>query len=442
MLRILHVSADDVTGGAARCAYRLHQGLLEVGCDSTMLVSRRRSNDPAVLRFQPSPEAAARTRARIRGMWIQRSVKPYESTRPDGYERFSDDRSVTGADLVDQLPGCDVVNLHWVAGLMDYRSFFEGLPDDMPVVWTLHDMNAFTGGCHYSDGCVRFQDQCGTCPQLGSDKATDLSWQIWRRKYDVFSSLPRHRLHIVTPSRWLASEVERSSVLGDRFPISVIPYGVDTTAFAPRDPGPIRDALGIPQTAKVLLFGAHQIDNRRKGFAPLAAALEQLADLPDLFLLTVGKGRPALARPIPGRHVTYLEDDGMLSMLFSAADLLVLPSLEDNLPAMALEAMACGLPTVAFDAGGIPDAVRPGVTGALARVGDADQLAAAIASSLEHPARLRELSSNCRRIAVQEYPLSVQAKRYAELYESLLPERAESVMMPATPNGRLESVQV
>ncbi|MGH7506493.1 MAG: glycosyltransferase family 4 protein, partial [Longimicrobiales bacterium] len=419
MFRVLHISTDDITGGAARCAYRLHRGLRDAGCDSRMLVARRRSDDPSVIGFLPSRNPIDRARTLMRNRGIRRSLSAYQQTRPAGVERFSDDRTRHGPQLARRLPDCDALNLHWIANLVDVRTFFALAPPAIPLVWTLHDMNAFTGGCHYDSGCGRFEDQCGVCPQLGSTRPMDLSWQIWRRKQATFARLDPERLHIVTPSRWLAHEVERSSILGDRFPVSVIPYGIDTDAFAPRDTMAARDALGIPLNANVVLFIAESTENHRKGFAALGPTLARLEGRPDLFLLSVGKGTSTMAGPIPHKHLQYVNDDRLLSMIYSAADVLVFPSLQDNLPAVVLEALACGLPIAAFDVGGVPDAVRPGQTGALVRAGDTDALAAAIGSTLDNRERLRELKANCRRIAIHEYALAVQARRYLELYASL-----------------------
>jgi glycosyltransferase involved in cell wall biosynthesis len=363
-------------------------------------------------------------------MTAERAIQPYERTRPTGYEKFTDDRNSLGYQFAHHIPAADVINLHWVATLLDYESFFAKVPRTTALVWTLHDMNVFTGGCHYDDGCGRFQDQCGACPQLGSMRPMDLSWEIWRRKKNIFASLAPQRLHIVTPSRWLAQEISRSSILGDRFPVSVIPYGVDTVEFSPRDKKAAREILGVPLDARVVLFGAHNVETRRKGGAALAEALGMIAGLPGLFVLTFGGGQPTLPPAIPSRHVPYVSDDRLLSMIFSAADVLVAPSIQDNLPAVVLEAMACGLPVIGCATGGVPDAVRPGVTGALVPPGDAVVLATAVRTLLGQPERLRELQANCRHVAVHEYALRIQAERYIELYAALEAPESHAPALP------------
>lgn len=437
--RVLHLSTSDVTGGAARCAYRLHRGLRRLGHDSRMLVSRRRSDDPAVLRFERPAGARAALRAALRRAWIGRARAPMRAALAADAELFSDHRSVLGPWIPRRVAGNDIVHLHWVADFVDYASFFRTVPAVAPIVWTLHDMNPITGGCHYDHDCGRFRAHCGACPQLGSAYPLDASREVWRGKHAALSRVPAGRLHLVTPSRWLAGEVERSSLFGGRFPVAVIPYGVCTDTFAPRDSAAARDALGIPRGAKVVLFGANAMSDGRKGFATLARAIDRLSALPGLHLLTAGKGRAATL-PIPHTHLGHIDDDRLLSLVYSAADAFVAPSTQDNLPAAVLEALACGVPVVAFRVGGVPEAVRPGHTGDLAAAHDADDLARCLERLLQDDGRRRELAANARRVAVEEYGLEQQAQRYVALYRSAvsLPEtavRSEAVpdLRPSTP---------
>jgi len=231
--------------------------------------------------------------------------------------------------------------------------------------------------------------------------------------------MERNELHIVTPSAWLADRVRESTVTADRFDISVIPYGLDLDAFAPRDRAECRNILGIPADAEVLLFAAHSVSNRRKGFRLLLEALEQIGGRDRLFVLSVGRGAPGLPEGLAGRHVGYTGEDRLLAVLYSAADLFVLPSLQDNLPATMLESIACGTPVIAFDAGGIPEAVRSGQTGETVPTGDSAALARAISDLLDQPSYLQELRGSCRDTAVAEYRLDIQASRYGELYAAL-----------------------
>ncbi len=385
-LRILQVSTHDTAGGAARPVYSLHRGLIERGHRCRMLVARRDSGDPMV-KVVPASEGGVlgKIRHRLRRQRISRELAQYRYTQPDWSERFSDDRTRWDWRDAARFRSLDVINLHWVAGFVDYREFFQAVPRSVPVVWTLHDMNVFTGGCHYNAGCERFAERCGTCPQLGSSREDDLSRQVWKRKHELFANLYGRRLHIVTPSHWMAGEVRRSSLLGDRFDVSVIPYGVNNEEFAPRDRAAARAVLGIPQESPVVLFVAYSVEARRKGFALLSDALRGLTAVPDLLLLSVGAGNRLPDLPVPQVHLGKVAQNRFLSVAFSAADLFVIPSLQDNLPSTVLEAMACGTPVVGFDTGGVAEMIQPGRTGALGPVGDVPTLARNIEQLLADP---------------------------------------------------------
>lgn len=415
---VCHINTHNTAGGAARAAYRLHWGLRRLDIESRMLVAFRSSNEASVYSWRHTYSMPARLRRWLYRNQISRDYARYDQSRPYGYEHFTDDRCDQGLELWTQLKDADIVNLHWVSGMLDYRTFCATAPEQVPIVWTLHDMNSFTGGCHYDDNCARYIAQCGACPQLGSTDPNDLSHQVWCRKQQSFQQLRAGQLHIVTPSRWLA-EAANGSSLFSTVPMTVIPYGVDVTDFAPRDKGFSRDLLSIPADATVILFAADSVNNRRKGAQYLLDALNGL-QLDNLFLLSVGGGQLPIASSIPYLHLGKINNDCMLSVVYSAADLFVIPSLQDNLPNTVLEAMACGTPVVGFDVGGIPDMARPGITGLLAPVGDVGALCEAIVSLLQDPAKLAELSANCRQVVLNEYTLEIQARNYLNLYESLL----------------------
>jgi len=418
-IKVVHLNTHDNVGGAARAAYRLHMGLCRLEQDSHMLVVHRRSEDSSISTFKPTTDLPKRIRRRLRWELVTRSFARYRNSRPNGFELFSDDRSQHGTALVKQLPQCNVVNLHWIAGFIDYKSFFTKVPGRIPIVWTLHDMNAFTGGCHYDHGCSKYRDKCGACPQLGSSDATYLSHQIWQRKHNAFSLIEPNRLHIVVPSQWMADEVKKSGLL-HRFPITIIPNGLDTEIFAPRNSSVARDALEIPREAKVVLFVADSLNNRRKGFSMLVQALDGLSGVSNLFLLTLGGGNSSFQSPIPGLHLGHIANDRLLSLVYSVADLFVISSLQDNLPNTVIESLSCGTPVVGFDVGGIRDMVRSSVTGLLATPQDVKALKSAIIQLLRDDERRKEMAANCRHIAVEEYSLEVQAQRYVELYEQIL----------------------
>ena len=418
-MKIIHVSTEDISGGAARAAHRLHTGLRKMGHESSMFVVNRRSKDPHVTVFDASMDWGSRIRRRIRREQLKRDFARYAASRPAGIEIFSDDRSEFGNDLVRHLPSCDVLNLHWIARYLDYEAFFSVVPKRTPVVWRIADMNPITGGCHVDEGCGRFLTGCGACPQLGSNQSDDLSSQVWRRKQNTFEGVEARRLHLVALNRWMKGNLANHPFL-QKFPVTIIPNGVDTEMFAPRDRRFAREILGLPQDATILLFIAVMAEMPYKGFLMLAQALAGLSDVKDLCVVSVGIGKPELGTPIPHIHLGYVTDDRVLVLAYNAADVFVVPSLYDNSPNTILEAMACGVPVVAFETGGIPDMIRQDVTGLLTARYDVAGLKASIKDLIQHPDKRQAMGKKSREIALQEYPLPLQARRYADLYKSLL----------------------
>jgi glycosyltransferase involved in cell wall biosynthesis len=311
----------------------------------------------------------------------------------------------------------DVINLHWVANFVDYRHFFQECLGTTPVVWRLSDLNPFTGGCHYDQGCGKYRNVCGACPQLGSTNPNDLSRAIWNRKKEAFDSLSSNQLHFVAQSEWIRHQV-KASPLTERFPATVIPNGLDTDLFRPRDTNGLRNALGIPQGDRIVLFVA-DYETPRKGFDLLVDALGKLR-VEDVTLLSVGSSQPGMDTELPHLHLGRIESDPLLSAFYSFADLFVIPSRQDNLPNTVLESMASGTPVVGFNTGGIPDMVRPGETGWLAETGNTQSLREKIEMALSDKEARERMGMRCRKVVEDEYALEVQARRYRDLYEQLL----------------------
>ena len=412
-MRVVHLCTIE-TGAATR----LHRGLRKLGFDSTMFVAERRTADPSVQVFAPRTDVPARVRRRLRRMTISRDLARYRRSRPVPHPPFFDDRSPYGAECFAQLPPFDILHVHTMLHLVDFRALFATVPRQRPVIRTLHDMTFFTGGCHYAWGCDKYAARCGACPQLGSSSDGDLSRRIWGRKREALRFAPDGRFHVVSSSLWLASVARRSSLL-EGVPVSVIPYALDTDVVRPRERAFARDVLGVPAESTVVLFVAEPITRPEKGFAACVEALHGL-DQPHLFFLCVGSGRPPVDVRIPHRYAGHVSDPRMLSLYYNAADVFVMPSLQEAFGQTALEATACGVPVVAFATGGIPDIVRPDVTGSLVPPNDVAGLRSAIHSLLKDPDLRGTMAANCRRIAMEEFALDVQARRYIELYERML----------------------
>jgi glycosyltransferase involved in cell wall biosynthesis len=418
-VKIVHINAHESSGGAARAANRLHRGLRAQGQDSSMYVARRDTGDRDVVMFQPPNNLSGLLRRAARWLYLRQDFARIKAARRLGDDILSPDRTLDGAEPLRQLPKGDILHLHWVAKFVDYEMFLPGAAKSAPLVWTLHDMNPFTGGCHYDESCGRHLLHCGECPLLGSREATDLTNKIWTRKRNAYATISRGRLHVITPSQWLASEARRSALFSG-FPVSVIPYGLDVAAFSPGDRRSAREYFGVPNDKLVILCVADSLKNPRKGMGPLREALAGLKDHPDFLFATLGLSVPLQDLGMPHMSLGYLNDDHLVSLAYNAADVVVCPSLQDNLPNTILESMACGVPVVGFNVGGIPDMVREGITGNLVPVGDITGLRDAIVGILRNRARQAAMAANCRRVAVEEYSLEIQVRRYINLYETIL----------------------
>jgi glycosyltransferase involved in cell wall biosynthesis len=226
----------------------------------------------------------------------------------------------------------------------------------------------------------------------------------------------------------MAEDVRQSPLLR-RFPLTIIPNGIDPEMFSARDRRTARGLLGIGQNMRVVLFAANDVTNRRKGLRLLSDALIGQTTMSDLLLVSVGHAKPALDSRISHLHLGHIEYK-WLSLAYTAADVFVIPSLQENFGNVILESMACGTPVVGFAVGGIPDMVRPGITGLLVPPYDVPALRAAVLGLLQNEEKRREMSRNCRQIAVDEYSLDLQARRYSELYESLLEAKQPSGHRP------------
>ena len=413
-MKIVHLSTTDSSGGASRAMYRLHQGLLQQQIISQIFCLHKQSGDKDVVQFNPSRTVWSRAK---RNLWQRRLSKQMKSwqDRPQGGELFLPDRTLYRDELMKKLPEADIYHLHWVSRFVDIPTFFGRV--NKPVVWTFHDMNPFTGGCHYDEGCGKYANGCGACPQLGSDDLNDLSKTVFERKKAALENLSPERFRAVGDSCWIAAEARKSGIFEGK-QVDTIHYGLDHNLFKPMDKQSIRTLLEIPAGRPVILFGAPGMQNRRKGFRELMEAVEIVRKkIPDLYLLTFGGGNLPNDFGADHLHLGHISNDRYLAMVYNAADVFVIPSLQEAFGQTCLEAMACGVPCAGFDTGGIPDMIKPGKTGYLAETGNPESLAAAITKTLEEN---KELGKNARKMVEARFTLKHQADAYLRVYENLL----------------------
>ncbi|MFN0016515.1 MAG: glycosyltransferase family 4 protein [Saprospiraceae bacterium] len=348
------------------------------------------------------------------------SFLPYER---DKSVRFAFSLANFGSDLSKNhvIQQADVLHLHWITqGFLSLQNISQLARLGKPIVWTLHDMWAFTGGCHYSGSCKNYEQTCGRCPFLRWQGENDLSHRIWLRKK---KELPAN-LHIVTCSEWLANLARESGLLR-QYPVASIPNPIDTGIFSPSDAGKrhaFRHKHGISDSSLVLLFVAVKVQDERKGFHYLQQALSELRQSrpeQQVDLLVLGASRPEdlSALPYPAHALGLVREPEKLAEIYGAADIFVIPSLEDNLPNTVMESLACGTPVVGFQTGGIPEMVGHRINGYIVPQRDTRGLAEGITWVGQN---LMGLRLAAREKVAREYANAVVANRYTALYQKLL----------------------
>lgn len=345
--------------------------------------------------------------------------------------RGVDDLFTTNAGRLERLPaellhGVDLVHFHWIARGMDVGPLLLNTALQLPVVWTLHDMNPFTGGCHYSQGCERFRDACGHCPLLTRAGEDDLSRWVLRRKQRYFDRTPRERVVINTYSRWMETEAKSSRLLG-RFPAAFVPLFADSAVFQPQDRAAARRALGVDPSTRLILVVADGLANRRKGYDLLWEALRNI-QLPDgnPTVLMIGRDDAPLEIGVPTVRLGYVSDPNRIALAYNAADLFICPSREENFAQTALEAVTCGCPVISFSVGGLKEIVIPGTSGFLATDIDSRSLREVIRDAFSNPQRLATMRLTCARFARETFSAATTGAAYRDLYASLIDRKAEA----------------
>lgn len=422
-MKILHI-CTMVTPGAGGAALRLHLGLKSIGLESKVLFSDCDSSDSDVVRIKQPNDIFSSLRNKIRNKAIFSEMNAYKNTRPRGLDLFTDDRTKYSVSKHPFVKEADIINLHWIANMIDYNEFFSNIRNK-PIVWTLHDRNPITGGCHVPGECTKYQTGCGICPQLGSNDPNDLSRRVFVRKEKAYKGC---NISVVASSKHLADSVKKS-LLFKNFPIHNIPHGLPINIFKKRNKQSSRKLLGLPQDKVLILFGAYYL-TKNKGFAYLREALkllEKKLDLSKIALVTFGPKQDLDVvfkdMRLPMHQLGYIEDQALLSSLYSGCDMSIIPSLEEAFGQICLESMASGTPVIGFNTGAMIDMINPYKTGLIAELKNKEDLASKIEYMITHPKERQEMGENSRKLIEQEYTLQTQAKRYFKLYEMMLSKK-------------------
>ncbi|QEG22410.1 glycosyltransferase [Mariniblastus fucicola] len=418
-------------GGAATAARRLSRRLRKSGVRSTFYYSRSDRDDvvqignksEAIEQTQIAAEpstnglsmfARRREKKRLREIW--RLHNEHIATRPAGEETFSMARLPDESTLNWFQINSDIVHLHWISFFADYPSFFRSIPDHVPLVWTLHDQNAFTGGCHYAGGCEKYQKGCGSCPQVTNAHSRDVSVDSFQTKRRALSG---RNVHVVAPSRWMLDLAKQSPVWPRTASFHHIRLGFNLKKFYPVDRIHARKQLGIRSDAFLIGFGADDVRSKRKGVGSLVSALDHVSTDQEVEGIVFGSGEVQSTGRVKKFHeLGYVDSIDRQRLIYSAADVVVVPSTEDNQPQVGLEAMACGTPVVGFDTCGIPEMVQNGKTGLLAKAGDSQDLAKQISWIINNPLQRQQMGIEARKMMELNHDSEIQAAQYIQLYEN------------------------
>jgi glycosyltransferase involved in cell wall biosynthesis len=422
-MRVAQINTVDVKGGAARAAFRLHKGLRGSGVDSTYYVRDQFNPDPSIRRFVPDPSPAAAQHRAHEYLARRAAYDAYAATRSPDIELFSQERVDGDENFSIQMPRADVLNLHWVAGFVDWHMFFTPRIA-RPVVWTLHDMNPFTGGCHYDQFCGKFKTACAACPLLGTDDPNDLSHRVFAAKAELLSRWPAHMLKIVGVSKWIADQARASALFG-KFETTSILNGLETDVFKPIDKAEARAKLNLPQDARIVAIVSNHIKLARKGFSELVHALSLIPDADNLLLVGVGDSHIlSIDAPFKVMQIEHVYDDATTAMIYAAADVTAMPSRQEALGNTVIESMSCGTPVVAFGVGGVVDVVREDENGFLAPPGNVAQLSLAFMKAFGDLEHLRACGARGRALMEKEFSLAVPAAAYRDLYARTIEDAA------------------
>lgn len=417
-MRVLIVNTSENTGGAAVAANRLKEALNNNGIKAKMLVRDKESDDITVAQLNKS------WHQKWDFLWERFVIYMRLHFKRDNL--FLIDIANAGTDITKtrEFKEADVIHLSWInQGMLSLKGIRKILESHKPVVWTMHDLWPASSICHYARNCRNYEKQCGNCPLLpGNGSSNDLSARIWRKKRKI---LERNSILFVTCSRWLADKAKKSGLLSGQKVIS-IPNPIDSRAFTKENREEARLYAGLPEGKKLILFVSQRVTDKRKGMDYFITAINKMVEAhPEMkdncgIAILGGKAEELADKlPLPSYPLGYVSEEKKIASIYNSVDLFVLPSLEDNLPNTIMEAMACGVPCVGFNTGGIPEMIDHQKNGYVAEYKSSDDLARGIhwvLSEADH----QSLSNEAMKKVNQCYSQYAVAMKYIEAYNQAM----------------------
>jgi glycosyltransferase involved in cell wall biosynthesis len=418
MLKVVHLNTYDGNGGAGRACMRLNNALLEQQIDSKIIVHYKFGNDPSIKTFNTNIFKKYYTAFIIifERLLAKLYLKPLRT--PFSFAWFG--RSVINHP---DVKNADIIHLHWVNhSFLNPKHLAQLAQLNKPIVWTFHDSNAFTGGCHVRYSCDHYQQQCGNCPLLKDANPNDQSHKIWLQKNEAY---PKLNINVIAPSTWMEASVKGSSLMGGR-PIHQIPNTLETNIFKPLNKKQAKELMGLNPDKFIFLTGfMPSRKDLHKGTQYLLDSLDllkhRLGDNADKIELVVFGNRNTEDMPEFPFKTTFLgtvNNDETLATCYAAADAFLIPSLEDNLPYTVMESLACGTPVVAFTTGGIPDMVKHEYNGYLAEYRSAQSFADGMEWVINYLDK-KNLQTQARLTVMDKFGEKIIADKHIQLYQSL-----------------------
>jgi len=418
-MNVVLLNTSEYTGGAAIAANRLMKALINNGIQAKSLVLNKQKNDENVISAQSS--FFKRQAAKFYFLWERWVIFVYNRLSRKNLFRIS--IANTGFDVSNHplMKDADVVHLHWInQGFLSLQGLQKIINLGKPVFCTLHDMWFFTGICHHARECNHYQTQCHTCFYLNKAGQHDLSSQIFNRKKTIVQS---GKIVFITCSQWLKNNAEKSALLSGQ-KIVAVPNPINASLFQPMDKLLCRKKLYLPNDKKLILFGAVNLSDERKGIHYLIQATDFLSTKGkpnEIEIVIFGKSTMDLSAHTAFKinYLNFLSNEDDLVALYNSADVYVTSSLDENLPNTIMESMACGTPCVGFKTGGIPEMIDHRINGYVAEYKNAQDLADGIYWILNE-ADYRDLSNNARKKVKTCYSEEIIAKQHIDLYKHLL----------------------
>lgn len=420
-MKILLLNTSEITGGAAIACNRLLHAIIKKGINAKMLVKDKKTDNINVVTINNCKLKNIINNFRF--LWERIII--FLTNHLSKVNLFNVSIANTGNDISNHplVKEADVIHLHWInQGFLSIKDISKLLELKKPLVWTMHDQWAYTGICHYTSGCNKFENQCFECHKLKNPNKKDISYKLFKQKEKLYKN---KNITLVGCSNWIANQAKKSN-LSKHASIVSIPNPIDTMVYYPKNKEKMRKLFNFPENKKYILFGACKVTDERKGFTYLKEAGEILLKKKnilkdELMIVVFGGNSNEVASMLPFQvfSVGYINNIEKMVSLYSAVDMFLIPSLEDNLPNTIMESMACGTPCIGFNVGGIPEMIDHKKNGYVAEYKNATDLATGINWIIKE-ANYNQLSINARNKVEIEYNEGNIAEKYIELYKKIL----------------------